>query len=114
MADSQELREIKRLEDKFDEHIKEDREYMNEVRSELKVMWKSIGERVTWAWLWTILVFLVGVVGAMFGILYSNQKEMSDDFKSYFEKNSEQTAVIREDLSSVNTIIKNLNFKVIK
>lgn len=105
MADSQELNEIKRLERSFESFKADNREAMEKV-------WVAIGGRVEWSKFWAILMFMGTIVGGMFWLVYNKIETVSQKQDYYFEKQTEKTASIREDLSSVNTIIKSLDFKV--
>jgi len=107
MADSRELEEIKKLETSFETFKRDNAATMEKV-------WGAIGGRVEWSKFWAILMFMCTIVGGMFWLVYNKIDSVSEKQDYFFEKQNEKTTSIREDLSSVNTIIKSLNFKVIK
>jgi uncharacterized protein involved in exopolysaccharide biosynthesis len=96
MHESQELQEIRKLEGSFSE-------FQKEMRNDMKEVWVAIGQRVTWVWLWTILVFLLGVLGALTSALYFKIESMND-----------KLSVMGNDVASVNTIVKGLDFEIKK
>jgi hypothetical protein len=106
--ESIELQEIRKLEKKFDDHILEDREYMRGMRDELSKAWNAIGARVTWSWLWTIVIFCVVSVGGMMRMLYTEIKDTNVELRetrleirAYNEKQSEKSANIQSDISQI-------------
>lgn len=96
MHESQELQEIRKLEESFSE-------FQKEMRADMKEVWVAIGQRVTWVWLWTILVFLLGVLGALTSALYFKIESMND-----------KLSVMGNDVASVGSIIKRLDFEIKK
>lgn len=96
MHESQELQEIRKLEGSFSE-------FQKEMRNDMKDVWVAIGQRVTWVWLWTILVFLLGILGALTSALYFKIESMND-----------KLSVMGNDVASVDSIIKRLDFEIKK
>lgn len=73
------------------------------MRNDMKDVWVAIGQRVTWVWLWTILVFLLGILGALTSALYFKIESMND-----------KLSVMGNDVASVDSIIKRLDFEIKK
>lgn len=96
MQESQELKEIRKLDSNFSE-------FQKEMRNDMKEVWVAIGQRVTWVWLWTILVFLLGILGALTSALYFKIESMND-----------KLSIMGKDVASVDSIIKRLDFEIKK
>lgn len=99
--ESVELKEIRKLEEKFDKHIEEDKKYMDDMRNELKQVWHSLGDRVTWGWLWTIVIFCVAGATTVAGLLYNEIKDMRTDQTVFFDKQAEKSTSIQSDISQI-------------
>lgn len=99
--ESVELREIKRLEHKFDEHILEDRAYMKDMRDELSRVWSAVGAKVSWTWFWTIMLVCGGVTSSVAFLLYDEIKMMRTEQQQFFEKQTEKQSAIQSDVSQI-------------
>ena len=99
--ESAELREIKRLEDKFDKHIEDDKEFMKEVRLGVGEIWKTVGSKVSWTWFWTILVFCASITSGIAYLLYDEIKLMRTEQQTFFERQTEKQSAIQLDVSQI-------------
>jgi len=101
MDGSAELIEIRRLEDKFDKHIEDDKEFMREIRLGISDVWKTVGSKVSWTWFWTILVFCASITSGIAYLLYDEIKLMRTEQQQFFERQTEKQATMQSDVSSI-------------
>lgn len=59
---------------RFEDHVTDFKELSENVKS----INKELGTKVSWVVFWAIVLLLVGIVGAIFGVLYNSIKEVQN------------------------------------
>ena len=105
--ESLELIEIKRLEQKFDDHVTDYKDFTKDTANTISLIKEAIGNRVTWNWFWAIGVVLLGIFSTLFGVLYNGQKEIAVKLDTFQAKQQD----IRSDVSYIKGTLDNSEIK---